>query len=470
MNKQDLNINPLFAAEQASLNLVCAKDRKKQQKELCRLGAVLKLLEKNFAKEKEKVAPQNSKDEKVVPIHSAKVAPNPSNTKFVNALADMMYALQMLQVAIAKFSDTKAKNDYIISESEVKLTQRQLKNLEHKLSEIAKKEKSKKSASFWTEIAEVFVTAVVDLVAVVTVQPEIAILATGMLIASTTGGLSKLTKLVAKGFTKLFEDMGMNPKEAEAVAGILAAVTITLVVMAAGFGLGSMGDALDSAIDDVSTDVEEETTVKDSILKRINIFNKLSKRANMAILAGAQALPQTGFAANVVELLIATHVVSKNDKQIADMIATILLEIVTLVASFGAGSAMISKMGSTAREVSGATRLGRIFNKLKEFSQGSKFFKAALAAQQIGIAGETTGTVVAGVYQIKQAMLEKEFAAINAFLIELNTAIQMNSDETTEDQRHTESMLEQKSGNRSNKNLFKGEAAFANIFINHSAV
>ena len=460
--------SPSFAAESSSLRLVSKKDRKKQQEELLNLASLLKTLEEELKGAKEGATETGA---------SAKTGASeaPGNSSFEKAMAEMAFALQMLQVKITKFGQEKANYDGKIAEAEVTAATKHLKQLEKELQKIHQQEEKSKHASFWTKIADIFVAAVSAVVALITLQPELLII-TVVSLASATGVFKDITN----GVSKLLELCHVPDKVAKITAAVLVSVCVTVAAAACGDPeqiLNSTAEAGVDVAEDVvngtASTVEEigETSSEEasqgimdklsSVFKKIgekNPFRKLPKRVNIAAFAGMQAISQTGVISTLVEMGLESnkHISKKKRKEI-EMALNIALAVAAAIVTMGAGGAA---MGSTGAKVAMDTTS---FSS-KIMANASNFY--VLGALGQGAAGFTEGT-----FQIQQGKLEEALSTIKAGLTLINEAIDMSSNETADDQKNRSDMIKsEKMGAQTISNLMNGMAGFAELFTEYSPV
>lgn len=452
---------PQFAAETVAITLVSEKEKKKQQQELAHLATILKALEEEMAGAK---AGANGKaavgksavkgDGKIVDLDPASGTPQSSNTAFEDAMAEMTLMLQMLQVKIVKYGQQKTTYDATVSKAQVELAQT---NLNKTLAQIQKME----TMSFWEKIAEWFVALVSAVVAVVTMNPELLAI-TVISVLAATGALSEITK----GLADLIE---MCPGESgghasKEVANLIASIIVTLAVIVCSFGMGAIA-APEAAADGAAEAVTEESTeaaaqaveagASDSstvmqkvgaFLKKINLFNRLSPATNSAILGAAQAISSTGLFTNIVE---ATNNTRKDKERIEEILSIIVAVLATVVS-----------LGSSA---------GAMENSAKDITQS--LVKNSSRLFQLGGFAQFAGQLAGAGVNIAQGFGERDLSDIKADMALIQSALQMSTDQTSEDQKNLASVIKgQGIGNQSITKIMEGEAAFAQLLTANSPV
>lgn len=515
MATQDLYIHQSVASEGSSFVIMSEDERKKkkQESELLALAAILKQLEvevvgaKNGATAATQTTP-TQEESKIVSLQAPNVNASDNTNAFQKAMAQMVLALQILQVEIAKFSNNKAGFDKILSEGEIQALQNTLKDIENKMTEMAAKAASQKTLNTILMVAEIVVAVIVTAVALVFGQVEIAALVIAMTIASATGGFQKLTDLLAKGLEK----MGIPPDVAQIVAAVL--VVVLVIIVTAGLAPAAAAPAVDVAaqtaaevaaeeggeavemdvmdstnIGKVATDSSTSTataarvtTGTSSIVNRIldaikdfnkeyNPMSKLSLRGNLILSNATQALAQTQATDHMVNLIASSRHMSDEEKQQLEMYVTIVMECITLIVTILSAAAMSSKMSTVNRTFDESTMLGRMMTRLRSLLETSKGMIAVEGARQL-VSGVADGLEAwTAALQIQQANLEMGLANDNAIIKLIQMAVNKNSEDVAASQKHEAQMLKDIStGNQSITKLFAGEEGFARLFTQYSPV
>lgn len=499
MAAQDYNTisQPALGVEASTLSLVVKKQDKKQQKELAHLTTVLRTVEEELASAKSGAALGGSEAGADVAKAGAPTAPaGPGNKSIEDILSKMAGALQLLQVQIAKYADKKASSESKISEAERNIAQDNLNKANKALKKLMHEIEKQKTMGFWMKFGEVLAGVLLTIVAVVLEQPELLIAAV-ICFAGAAGLLSKASDGIAKGL----EAMGVPPE----VAKILGGVIVTLLVIAltagaasfAGVGTGAAA-AADTAADateegmemtemgaSIGEDAGEATSeTADSsnalskaakVFKKLNFFRKFGAKTNLMIMAGAQSASQTKVLSNIVgELAYAIaegtghKKEAEKDKKEAEMIAGIIVELMTVIASVGSISALGEGASSAANMAEDATEntsaLSRVFSGFKELglsSTGQRIMMAINVLTQL----EIFSTGVAGSsFEIEQGEGQIALSKYQADTILNNIAIGMNNNEMSSSQKFIAQREKQfKTSDKAIVNVMKGEEAFAQL-------
>ncbi|NGX39505.1 MAG: hypothetical protein KR126chlam1_00834 [Chlamydiae bacterium] len=469
--------SPSFAAERGALNLVSEKEKNKQQKELRHLGALVQMLEKDVARAK-----GGAKRAKEVQSAATNGA-SPASTKFEKAMADMVMALQMLQVMITKYEAQRNNLNGQIAQYEVKLAKENLQKIQNEMTKVHEESEKEKTAKFWETFATVFVTAVVDVVAIASGQPEIAILTTAMCALSESGAFKSATK----GVANLLEDMSMH-KEA---ANITASVVITLAVIAVTYGIAPTSaaseaantteeasdsvemttmnaseDAQEADTTEMTEETETEANSSKSMLSKFkSAFNKYnSVRADLMIMNGMQAASSTGVVTNIAEAIATDMNYSSKRKKALEEELTIIMAVISMVVCLLSGAAMAEGMADASSEVDTATRYGRFVQQLRDMTAGSKLLSAVNTARQTGLLVEAGAGTAKGIFVLDQGVRLKKLGEYEADFSLVRTAERMNAQEAKQAQLSDVNNIKQQNiDNESIANLMAGEAGIANI-------
>lgn len=495
MATQDFTISfHPHAAENAAFTLVEKKNNAKSQKELAHLSSLLVLLEEEMAQAKSGKA--EKEPGKLVDLKTG-VSPKKS---FEESMAEMALALQLLQVKIAQTSNEKGKMDREIAEAQVKLAQNNLEKVEKAIKKMVEKAKKEKTAEFWEKFAAVFIAAVLDVVAVLTLNPATAAIliaiSTTMLVLTLSGIMKKAVDAIATGLEA--DNPHMSPLEAHIIAAVIVTVVmIALSLLAPGAEVDAVEEGAEEVVDataNVAEEGAEGTTsalksalrlLKSAASKTGSGFKALSKpfkmlhpKVNYAIMALSQGLTQTGLAEDIAGAIASA--MYKNDKQ-AQQTAKEIIEVVLMVlatlTSVGSGTAVMegASAGSSSVELEegvGEVSKGRqLLKGMREFARSANGLKTFAALQVAGAAGESTAGIFRGVYEISQGELEKVLADLNANLQLIHTAEGMSSAQMKSDQKaEGDALKSQKTGDESISKLMAGEAAFANVLTQNSPV
>ncbi|MBS0629829.1 MAG: hypothetical protein JSS30_06360 [Verrucomicrobia bacterium] len=453
MSAQNNNLavtQPAFIGENGPALLISEKEKKKQQEELLKLAAALKAVESDVARSKS--AAKEGKIVELTPADGSQDASNDEGTSssaFIQAMTEMVLALQTLQVNISKWGEKKASYNSDISKVQLAVAQQNLEKAIKALNDL-------QNESWWQKLIEAFVAVFSAIAAIVTCNPEL-LLITALSILAMTGALSKITQ----GISDVLQDMGV-PKD---VADALSAAIVVVIVMIASLGTGEAA-AAETVADTVATDVTEAaetaaegagTAASDStsLLNRLgsglkNLLSKISPKAVIAL----QAISGTGLVSNIAESIMLHASVSEEERKKIEQILSMIVAVIAVVASLG------SSFGAVAQSTSDIA---------EQF--GQNFVKFSRALFRVGGLVQAGGQAAEGGINISQGFLEKDLAVINANMTLIRNALEMNNTQTTEDQKHDADIIKQQNvGNRSLMDLMKGEAGFAQLFTQYAPV
>lgn len=510
MATQDLFIHQSLAAENPSFVVISEEDRKKKESEkhLLALAATLKDLEVEIAKAKTG-ASTAAADSKVVSLDTV----NPGdNASYQSALVEMVLALQILQVEIAKFAQDKAKSDHLVSEAEIQAAQKTLKDIEDKIQKMQADEAHQKTIEFWTKFAEIAAAVIITGVALAFGQVEIAILVVAMTTASVSGGFQKLTDDIAKGLENI---PGLSSEAAHIIAAVLILVVVIGVtaLLAPATAAAQVADTTEEIVttteDAAETGEEVEAAAQDgeeaaqtasnterfSTLSRvgrtirdgfnyINPFTRLSARANLIIMNTAQTLPQLELGQNIADAIAKSQHLSDKDKQKWEEILTGIITGLSLLVGILSGVALGGGMSKAESAFDDSSAIGRLLNRLRALFTNSRpvtAIRAGLTTTRGMVATEgarqllnsaASGLEVGNnVIELNRANLEIAMATDNGNIILQNEALEQNTEQALASQKNFADVMKQQSvGNQSINKLVAGEAGFAQLFTQYSPV
>lgn len=312
-----------------------------------------------------------------------------SQKPIAEAAAEMMVLLGKLQITIGKADEYVSQMNLQNGDAMIKQMQAAVQHAKDELDKIAKEEHRSHFWSIFSKIAEGVLAAVITGIAILAGQPEIAVLTIVLTTASISGGLDK----AAEGVSKLFELMGV-PENIAKVLGdlVVIAATIVLTVATAGVASGAAATEVEGAVTTtatVATGAAEGTEVavdagegvgkgvfsraKD-FCKTHNPLSKLSKPAQLGVLAGSQVLGSSQFASDFINALPI-----QNEKLKEKLM--IIAEVIQVLASLiGGGAAYSALAAGTA--VRTALTLPRVMRAMEAGTAGMT------VAQGIGEGGQ----------------------------------------------------------------------------------
>ncbi|MDN3505968.1 MAG: hypothetical protein P0S96_01920 [Simkaniaceae bacterium] len=472
--QQDVTLSNPFAAEHAAFYRTAEKNGKNEKKELAKLGAALKFIKEEIvaAKSGESVGAED-------PSQPANSTPGASNTKFENSMDSMVLALQELQVMMARYNKTVSSSSAKIANAYVTIAQTEAKDIQKKLKEINKKEKTKKDLTLAEKIAEDVLGGVTVIAGIVLAQPELVVMG-ALSIAAGAGLFQEATKWTAKGLMALSKAgvlPAMTPEEANMIAAIAVCVLVIAVSVAASdpeaaveeAGEAAGEEATDAAGDDAtqaldSTEAESKgtwETIKNSkVGKAISTINKaIGPRGRMAIfslmtsLNGTQVV-QKSYAFGATE----EHVSKKEQKKIEQEI-TIAIAIASMIVMALTGAGAAADGQSLAKGATGLSKLGT-----KMMVAGD----VALGAGVLGSAGAQFGEAE---IMLAVGQLQKHLADNNSVVQLMDTLIKMNSTAEKESQEAQERVIDSiRTDVKATTGLMNGIAGFANASVYSSPV
>lgn len=512
MATQNLSIHQSFTSE-GSFTIINENERtkKKAEKELLALAVVLKELELELAGAKK--GAQIVQGEKIVSLQTsdpdAVNASDDSTGPFQKAMAEMVLALQLLLVKISEFRKDKADLDNTVNKAEIKALEDNIQKVIKDIKTLEAKEAKEKRIALLEHIAEFAVASIISVLACAFGQVGVAILVMGMAIASYEGVFQKLTDDVAKGLETI-PILAKNPKIAQIIATIIVLIIVFIATAAiapstaaaevgnaaartssAAIDAEEEGEAIEmtemgasKTTDPYTLSVEETKTVSKvglgtqviDVIKRagdslksaynkINLFNKLGSRANLAITNSAQVLSQIDFGKTLADAIARYGHLSKKEKENLEIGLRIAMEIITLIVALGAGTAMATNGANTIKEVDGTTILGRILNRIKATLSSTKGLIATETVRQSISAAATALEMWCGYITMQEGYLNIALAKEKAFSDLILNAMNQENEIIASSQKQDASILkEQKSDNQSISHLMDGEKAFARLF------
>ena len=429
---------------------------------------------------------------KIVSIDSKHEEGGPSNSRFEQVMEAMVLALQMMQVKIGEFQHDKSQYMYEVSQAERDAAKILLKKMEKEIKKLVEKQKRAKTLGIFEKVAEALVGSIMVVLAAVLAQPELLIMAV-MSFAAASGAMNYATKGIAEGL----EELGMSREAAEIFAA--GAVTFLVIGVTCGMSAGLDAEAVTEEATDVAADATEDgssavtetqensfqnmqNTLKSDApvgkklgaLKRwLNIFNRLSTRQNLALMATVQSLTQT----NLISDIAVFGTKNKKKRKEIERDVEIAMAIVSIIVTLGSMDAVAD--GAETNSKTGKvvpSRLGRALNRLKEMmkiqdGESTLAFRVLNRMRQAGMVMEAGASGYRGAVGVLRGELAGEMGTIQANQELLHMAINMTSTEMKDDQAHDEQMEKSfRLGDRSLTGLNKGYAGFANLFTSHSPV
>jgi hypothetical protein len=508
-------IDNRLAAENASFDRVANQDRSKQNKDLLHLATVLRELEHEVAGAKDgglgAAEKKGEKGPKVVNLDAQQSqGAQGSKNRFEDAMTELALMLQMLQVDIVKFQRNKTNDETQMSTAMVSLYKSIAKDIQNKIEKQEKAEKSQKALSFWTKIAEAVVTALVVGIALAFGQVEIAAMAIVMYAASASGLMSKAESGLAKGIEAGLKACGAHGKDLKLISNIIATVVILVVIAALTFMIAPediAGEAVNGAenigeeaadegsnaveMTDVTEDTStttEESTEKVSRIRQILRKLRLPTKANMMIMALSQSISQMNIPQTVLDGMEINHKLSDEQKQKIEMIVTLVVAIMALLASVGSGDALADTMsegGVKGGTSAAAKALGKVFGDISETAVGQMLNRVSKILEELSgmkaivwmerfrrvvATGEAGLQIAEGSVLLEQADLDQLLGEDQAGMDLAQMAVNTNSSEQSDTQKQLASTLKQQRMSDQNLDLFAGEKALARVLTTQSPV
>ncbi len=502
MATQNIQIDNRFAAESSSMNRIAGKGRSKQNKELVQLASIAQELAEEIAAAKNGSAKAEGKTESKPNV---KLVAIPSSHKtFGEEMADLAAVLQMLQVEIVKYQRNKSKDETNISKAMTKMFKLIETDIENKIHQQTKEAHKHKLISLFTKIIGAIVTAVVCTIALAFGQVEIAALMIAMYVVMTTGVMSKVQTLLAKGLN----DMGIHNKLADDI--IAAAVILLVVGGVTGFiapadiaeeVVSSVEDVTEEASDAVEMtvvggeDASEATNATESVTKKVTKLRKFlrkirfSTRKNLILMNVSQSLTQVNL--NQIALDIATqsgHHLSDKEKEKLELILSIVVAVLAALVSLGAGDALADSMsmGQVGGGTSKAAKLlGKVFGDVSNTAVGRTLSRMSTVleevvgpqgplwlerARRVLVTGEVGLKVAEGMVSVDQGEIDESLGVDQAAMDFVQEAMSSANSEQSDTQKQTTATLKQQRMSDKNLDLFAGEKALARVLTTQSPV
>lgn len=153
----------------------------------------------------------------------------------IQSLTSVSEAVAALEVTIADLAADSEEYNNTINQSYIDAAQDALDQAIRLTKLIEKYNKQEKSSSKIQEAAYIAITVSMCALAVVTCQPELAMMAVGMLVLQETGAMEKLTTAISDGLQKT---TGLSPATADILADVIVAFLMALLTMGIGAASG----------------------------------------------------------------------------------------------------------------------------------------------------------------------------------------------------------------------------------------
>lgn len=385
-------------------------------------------------------------------------APNdgPSNATMQRALGALMEMLALLQADNAKAHNKIALKNAAIENA---LMGEEQSQVDKKIAEINKATKQREASEISSAIKNWFIHIAVALgvlLACLGCQPELAALMIASTVASDTGALDKLAKVMADSISKSLQesDPTMSKDYADKVAKILAdliIVAVTIIVTAAtcgaagsfavktavqtgaeeGIELTNVGaNAAAEAAAEVSEEMGSSFDKFLNLVKESNPFSKLSKGTNLTIFTGTQALTGTNFWSDMMAAACSSKENGKQSNLTLQSVMSIILNLVSGLVGAGAMGALCT----------GPQSESMISSFLKKYDFSS-VIKTLTTIQAVGAAGQVASQTALGKIQVDLANTMNEQGQTQAYLSILQSLVRENTQQADSNSRAFSSQM-----------------------------
>lgn len=306
---------------------------------------------------------------------------NDSHESLQQAMAEMQGILAELMGKYAKIQQELENGQLQVGATVASASKEESElRLKETTDQISKNEQQGGQQKLFTAL-EIIGTIIGSAIAILTGNPEVAIALIAMTIASTTGGMSKLTDALSKGIAKGLEAAGMGSDEAQKVASALAAAIVVVATIVVTLGVGAVGGAAIATLDTVAEETAEEGATLAS--KAIGgLKNGVKSGIRISVMTGTQATAGTNAIVNIFE---AAAVKSSNPKlkEALEILGEIIQLVVAIVGAVVGG-------GGSSAESSESSLLNLGKNLISKLSSLSERFSSLMEmVQEAGATLET---------------------------------------------------------------------------------
>lgn len=422
-----------------------------------------------------------SSDSKVVhPDFKASASSNsstqgsPTSAQMQQELGKLMEILATLQGKIAQAGNTNAKLNASVAQSLIQEMQAMVKQANDQVKKVIEEEKQSSFLSIFTKVAECIAGVAISAIGLLLGQPEIAIIAMTFTVLAVSGGMDKITDVLADAYSQsLMANFGLSKEEADSIAKPLADATIiiaSIVVTSVTCGVtagttaqttaetiaGSAGETTEAALTTVSESVMEEQSAMQRLgsffskagnfMKENNPFNKLPRSLNLGIVAGSTAVGTTNFGADFMAPIL-SNVKDEKTKEALQQSLGIVINLMAALAGGAAGSAVFT--GPAAFQ----------------FNNISGLLKACMGLGLIGGVMQGGGQIGSGAVSLQLGLTTEEQGRIQALLGQLQALTTMNNQASNANAKALNAKLKAWAASLTSlsENLPKAEEAVARV-------
>jgi hypothetical protein len=285
----------------------------------------------------------------------------PSNALVLQILTTMTNTVSNLEVMMAKFQQRQADEATNNAKKYAEKAKLSLQKVSDQLDHLNKLLEQQKKDEQMSKIAGYFMAGAMILLAAATGNIALAAIMLTMTILESTGEMDKFKDHLTTQYTHYLVAHGESEEQAKKDAKILADVTIIAIVATASFGAGAA-----------------ETTVENALFEGTST---LSKSGLQALTIALQEIASTQITTDIVTSTLSAHThLSDDEIKKRAMIAEIIADISSMIATLGCGYAMSS---ATAEE-------------------------AGLASAMKNLTGDSLGLIMAGstAIQVSGSMIQ----------------------------------------------------------------
>lgn len=295
----------------------------------------------------------------------------PTNSQMQQAMGNLMDALAEMECVIAKWGNEKTQLNARVGNAFVKEMQKQADNVQKETEKTLKEIAKSKTTSLLVKIFEGIAAALLVTLSAVCptmIGPEIAGIVAIFSTLSISGGMDKAITGIATLIAKIIP--GISQDLAHLLASMLVIiVSIAVTAMTCGGGASTVAEEVtDEAAGSVENSFSSPESFQD-LLDKISegwndcknavesgikqTFGKLPRSAQLALLAGAMATENSGFAEYTTKLILA-KMPNGGEKEALSMAIKTLISLSAALVGFGA--AVAASSFSVTTDLSSASR------------------------------------------------------------------------------------------------------------------
>ncbi len=371
----------------------------------------------------------------------------PTDAQMAQMLGNLMYLFSTLQSTLAEAGEGNNQGENTVGTAMNASCQAEIAEQTGELNQWIKEQSS---SSFWSKFAEAFEVigaAIGSGIACALGQPEVAAVIIAFTILSMSGGMNWVTTQLGNAIGDALVAAGVPQSEADTIGkavadAVVIIVTIVVTALSAGATAPELADEVGdeaveagaqagAAAENAAPAAEDSQSLLSKVwnfIKDTNPFAKLSKAANLTILAGAQSFLFSGAGS---DLMAACLVKMKNSQtqEILEQTIGMALNILAAAASAGAGmgasEAEASSFGQAIQKI-----LGTGGSDLSSLASTSNIFKVMTGAQMGTGVLQASGNIGSGVVSSEEAALTKKQGQTDAMVTFYQALENFNTRET----------------------------------------